>query len=56
MSQCFKEYRKDARVATRQLLAHKKDANLVQSFIDRINATTNDRQVSMIMAEVRSII
>lgn len=56
MSQCFREYRKDARVATRQLLAHKKDETLVQSFIDRINATTNDRQVSMIMTEVRNAI
>lgn len=55
MSQSFKNYRKDARTACRQLLAHK-GADTVAMFINRINATTSEGQLCIIMGEVRRAI
>jgi len=55
MSQSFRLYRQDARVATRQLLAHKGEAT-VRYFISKINSAKTEAQVCMVMTEVRHAI
>lgn len=55
MSQSFKEYRKFARRATRDLLVCKTRAE-VQKYIDRINASKTEAEVSRVMADVREAI
>jgi hypothetical protein len=55
MSQSFKTYRADARIATRQLLDHKGN-EVVASFIARINAAKTEAEVSRIMVDVRRAI
>lgn len=52
MSKNFKEYRRLARTATRELLVCKPWIE-VQRFIDRINASKTENEVSRIMADVR---
>lgn len=55
MSASFKEYRKIARRATRELLCCK-DNKIIQAFIARINATKSENEISRILTEVREII
>ena len=55
MSQSFRNYRKNARIATRQLLAHH-GKDFINYYVGKINATTNETQVSMVLAEVRKAI
>ena len=55
MSMSFKNYRKNARIATRHLLAHH-GKDFVNYYVGKINATTNEVQVSMVLAEVRQAI
>lgn len=55
MSQNFKEYRRIARTATRELLVFK-SRDEVQRFIDRINASKTEAEVSRVLADVREVL
>lgn len=55
MSKSFREYRRFARNATWDLLIHK-PIEVAQSFIDRINASKTEAEVSRVLADVRRAI
>lgn len=55
MSENFKSYRRLARTATRELLVFK-SREKVQQYIDRINASKTENEVSRILADVRRAI
>ena len=54
MSKSFKEYRKVARTATRELLILK-PKETVKEFISRINASKTEAEVSRILRDVREV-
>ena len=55
MSQSFKLYRRNARTVTRQLLIQQPN-EVVAEFIQRINASINEAQVSIVLADVRQLL
>lgn len=55
MNQSFKEYRRIARTATRELLICRPRAE-VERFIARINASKTEAEVSRVLADVRQVI
>lgn len=55
MSKSFKEVRSFARAAVRDLLVCQ-PKEVVQKYINRINASTTENEVSRVLADVRNII